>query len=67
MTAVALYLNAATWYEFGDDGVAYQGTFAVGNLGPGATQLMYLKQAIPDAESLGLHTGRIEVSHASVT
>lgn len=67
VTAEALYLNAGGWYTFGDDGVNYQGTFAVGNLGPGATKLLYLKQIIPDAETLGVQAGRIKVSHASVT
>ena len=67
VTAEDLYLNAGGWYEFGDDGISYQATFAVGNLGPGATKLLYLKQVIPDAETLGVQTGRIKVSHASLT
>lgn len=67
ITAEDLYLNAGTWYEFGDDDVTYQATFAVGNMTNGATQLIYVKQVIPDAETLGLQTGRIKVSHASVT
>jgi len=67
VTAEDLYLNAGDWYEFGDDGVAYQGTHAVGNLGPGVTELVYLKHIIPDGETLGVQTGRIKVSHASVT
>ncbi len=67
VTAEDLYLNAGDWYEFGDDGISYQATFAVGNLGPGATKLLYLKQIIPDGETLGLHTGRIKVSHASLS
>lgn len=67
VTAEDLYLNAGGWYTFGDDAVNYQATFAVGNLGPGATKLVYLKQVIPNAETLGLQTGRIKASHASVT
>ena len=67
VTAEDLYLNAGNWYTFGDDGISYQATFAVGNLGPGSTKLLYLKQIIPGAETLGLHTGRIKASHASVT
>lgn len=67
VTAEDLYLNAGDWYTFGDDGVSYQATFAVGNLGPGATKLLYLKQIIPDAETLSVQAGRIKASHASVT
>ncbi len=67
ITAEDLYLNAGDWYTFGDDGVAYQATHAVGNLGPGSTELVYLKQVIPGGETLGLQAGRIKVSHASVT
>jgi hypothetical protein len=67
ITAEDLYLNAGDWYTFGDDGVAFQATFAAGNLGPGATKLIYLKQAVPDGETLGAQTGRVKVSHASLT
>ncbi len=67
VTAEDLYLNAGDWYEFGDDAVNYQATFAVGNLGPGATKLLYYKQIIPDAETLGVQAGRIKVSHASLS
>ncbi len=67
ITAEDLYLNAGDWYAFGDDGVVYQATHDVGNLGPGVTELVHLKQIIPDAETLGLQIGRILVSHASVT
>ncbi len=67
ITAEDLYLNAGDWYTFGDDGVVYQATHDIGNLGPGNTELVYLKQIIPGAETLGLQTARILVSHASVT
>ncbi len=67
ITAEDLYLNAGDWYTFGDDGVAYQATHDIGNLGPGSTELVYLKQIIPDAETLGVQAARIKVSHASVT
>ncbi len=66
ITAEDLYLNAGDWYEFSDSG-AFQGTLAIGNLGPGATQLITLKQIIPDAETLSVQAGRIKITHASVT
>jgi hypothetical protein len=67
VTTEDLYLNAAGWYDYSDDDVSYQATFAVGNLGPSATKLLYIKQSIPDAETLGVQTARIHVSHASLT
>ena len=66
ITAEDLYLNAGDWYEFSDSG-AFQGTLAIGNLGPGATQLITLKQIIPDDETLSVQAGRIKITHASVT
>lgn len=67
VTAEDLYLNAGNWYTFGIDDVTYQATYAAGNLGTGATLLLYMKQIIPDAETLGVQAGRIKVSHASLT
>lgn len=67
VTAEDLYLNAGDWFTFGDDNIVYAATFAVGNLGPGAEKLLYMKQIVPVAETLGLQTGRIKVTHASVT
>jgi hypothetical protein len=67
ITAESPYLNAGSWFTFGDDDVSYQATYAVGNLGSAATQLIYVKQNVPDGETLGLQTGRFKVSHASLT
>lgn len=63
-----LYLNAGDWYTFSLDDVSYQATLnTIGNLGPGATKLVYVKQSVPDAETLGLQTARLKASHASLT
>lgn len=68
MTAEDLYLNAGGFYTFSLDDVTYQATLnSIGNLGPGATKLIYVKQSIPDAELLGIQTGRIKIAHASLT
>ena len=67
VTAEDLYLNAGDWYTFGIDDITYAATYAAGNLGTGATLLLYMKQIIPDGETLGVQTGRIKVSHASLT
>jgi len=68
LTATALYLNAASWYTFSLDDVAYQATLnTIGNLGPGDTKLIYVKQSVPDAEQLVPQTARLRVAHASLT
>lgn len=67
VTAEALFLNAGDWYTFGDDGIAYQATHSVGNMSNGAEEEIFLKQIVPDGETFGVQTGRIKVSHASVT
>lgn len=68
MTAEDLYLNAGGFYTFSLDDVSYQATLTtIGNLAPGGTKLIYVKQVIPDGETLGLQTGRIKVSHASLS
>jgi len=67
ITAEDLYLNAGNWFTFSDDNITFVASLAIGNLGPGVTKLIYMKQVVPAAETLGLQTGRIKVSHASVT
>ena len=67
ITAEDIYLNAGDWYTFSEDNINFFATLAIGNLGPGADKLIYMRQVVPGAETLGLQTGRIRVSHASVT
>ena len=67
VAAEDLYLNAGGWYTFGDDDITYVASFSAGNLAALATKLIYLKQVVPDTETLGLQTGRIKVSHANLT
>ena len=68
LTAEDLYLNAGDWYTFSLDGVSYQATLnTIGNLSPGATKLIYVKQVVPALEALGVQTGRLKTSHASLT
>jgi len=68
LTAEDLYLNAGQWYTFSLDDVAYQATLnTIGNMGPGATQLIYVKQSVPDAEQIGPQVGRLRLTHASLT
>lgn len=65
VTAEDIYGGSGAWYTFSDDNVSFQATFPVGNLGPGATKLLYLKQIVPDAQTPSVHAARIKVNQAS--
>lgn len=67
ITAEDLYANAGGWYEFGDDGISYQATYSAGDLDFDEELLIYMKQVIPDGETLIPQAARIRVSHASVS
>lgn len=65
ITAAALTGNSDSWYSFSIAGGGYQGTGQLGTIGPGGTVLVTYKQAVPDAEVLGLHAARFKVNQAS--
>lgn len=67
VTAEDIFLNAGGWYTFSENDADYFTSFSVGNLGPGATKLLYMKRVIPDDETIGVQAGRIKASHASVS
>jgi hypothetical protein len=68
VTAEDLFLEAGDWYTFSEDGVAYQATLnTIGDILPGATQLVYAKRVIADAATIGPQTGRFKASHTAVT
>jgi hypothetical protein len=48
------------WYDFSLDDVSYNPTLALGNLTPGQTVTVYLKQGVPVTAPLGLHAARIK-------
>jgi hypothetical protein len=65
ITAAALTGNSDSWYSFSIAGGGYQATGQLGTIGPGGTVLVTYKQAVPDAESLGLHATRFKLNQAS--
>lgn len=67
ITAEDSYLDAGTLYEFSDDDITYSATLALGNLTFGSEILVYVRQTLDDAETLGIMAGRFKASHASMT
>lgn len=65
LIADALSGNSDQWYSFSVGGGSYVTTAQLGAVGPGGTVLVTYKQAIPDAEVLGLHAARFKVNQAS--
>lgn len=63
ITGESLYLNSGAWYTFSEGG-AFQSTLPLAaSIGPGASSpTITVRRNIPDAETLGLHAGRIRVS-----
>lgn len=67
ITANDLFKGSNSWYEFSLDDVIYSATLALGNMGVGATQLVFVKQVVPDAQNIGLYAARARVGAASWT
>jgi hypothetical protein len=66
LTAEALYLGSGAWYTFSDDGGSnFSATLNIGNLGPGATSTIIIRQIVPATETLSLHAGRVKANTAS--
>lgn len=65
VTAEDLYLGSGSWYTFSDDDVSYSATLGLGNIGVGATQLVYVKQIVPDAQAPGVYVARVKANQAS--
>lgn len=63
ITGESLYRNSGAWYTFSEGG-AFQATLPLAaSIGPGASSpTITVRRNIPDAETLGLHAGRIRVS-----
>ena len=57
-----LYLGSSAWYTVSDDGGSnFYTSRDVGNLGPGATKSIIVRQIIPGAATVGVHAARTEV------
>ncbi len=59
--------GSGAWYTLSDDDVVYTGTLSIGNLSPGGTQLVHVKQIVPDAQVPGVYSSRVQVGQASWT
>lgn len=59
ITTEDLFLDAAAWYTYDIGGGGFASTRQISSLGAGATSsLITIRQDVPDAETLGLHTAR---------
>ena len=67
ITANDLFGGSNSWYTFSLDDVVYSSTLSLGNMGVAATQLVYVKQVVPDAQNIGLYAARARVGAASWT
>ncbi len=67
ITAEDLFGGSASWYTYSDDDITYQGTLAVGNIGPGGSQLVHIRQIIPDAQVPAIHAARTRLNVTSWT
>ena len=65
VTGEDLYLGSGAWYTFSDDDIVYSATLNIGNLGIGATQLIHVRQIVPDAQAIGTYVARVKANQAS--
>lgn len=67
-TAESLYLNSGSWYTHSVGGDAFAGTKSIASLAPeAASSLIVTRQIIPVNEVLGVHAGRIQTTHTSLS
>ncbi len=67
ITAIDLFGGSASWYTYSTDGISYSATLGIGNLGNGATQLVFVKQIVPGAQVPGVYAARTKLNVASWT
>ncbi len=66
-TGADLFGGSGSWYTYSDDDITYSATLGLGNLGPGATKLVHIKQIVPDAQAPAVHAARTKLNVASWT
>ncbi len=66
-TAADLFGGSGSWYTYSDDDITYQATLSLGNIGPGGTELVHIKQIVPDAQAPGVHAARTKLNVTSWT
>ena len=57
--------GSGAWYTLSDDDIVYTATLSIGNLSPGGTQLVHVRQIVPDAQAPGVYSSRVQVGQAS--
>ncbi len=65
VTAEDLFDGSGSWYTYSDDDITYVATLSLGNIGPGGTSLVHLKQIVPDAQVVGVYAARTRATTAS--
>ncbi len=65
VTGEDLFGGSGSWYTFSDDDIVYSATLSIGNLGNGATQLIHVRQIVPDAQTPGVYVARVKANQAS--
>jgi hypothetical protein len=67
ITGADLSGGSGSWYTYSDDNITYVATLAIGNLSPGGTQLVHIKQIVPDAQAPAVHAARAKLNVTSWT
>ncbi len=67
VTGADLSGGSGSWYTYSDDDITYVATLALGNISPGGTQLVHIKQIIPDAQVPAVHAARTKLNVTSWT
>ncbi len=64
-TGADLFGGSGSWYTYSDDDITYSATLALGNISPGGTQLVHIKQIVPDAQAPAVHAARTKLNVTS--
>ena len=67
VTGADLSGGSGSWYTYSDDDITYVATLALGNISPGGTELVHIKQIVPDAQAPAVHAARTKLNVASWT
>lgn len=65
VTAEDLSDGSSSWYTFSTDDISYSASEDIGSIGNGGTQLVYVKQVVPDAQGIGVYAARLKATVAS--
>ncbi len=60
-----LFGGASSWYTYSTDDISFSSSEDLGNIGNGGTQLVFIKQIVPDAQVVGVYASRTRATVAS--